>query len=112
MTFVTKLTLQSGDRAALDALVADIETAAERKGADVKGPHPEPPETFRVPLGKRLSGGDADGFDPWEYTVYTRRMEVVGHDEVARAITHGTRFPASVHVEATVESVSAPGRSR
>lgn len=111
MTFVTKLTLQSGDRAVLDSLAVDIETAAERKGADVRGPHPEPPRTFRVPLTKRLASDDDSGFDAWAYTVYTRTMEIAGHDEVALQITKETRFPASVHVEATIEKVSAPGRS-
>lgn len=110
MAFVTKLTLQSGDRAVLDSLVADIETAAERKGADVRGPHPEPPRTLRVPLQKRLED-DASSFDAWAYTVYTRTMEIVGHDEVTRQITTGTNFPDSVRVEAAVETVSAPGRS-
>lgn len=112
MTFVTKLTLQSGDRPALDALVAEIESTAERKGAEVKGPHSEPPRTFRVPQSKRLSGEDGPQFDPWSYTVYTRRMEIVGHDEVTRRITQRTRFPDSVHVEAAVETTTPPGRSR
>ena len=112
MTFVTKLTFRSGDRPVLDALVADIETRAERKGADVRGPHSEPSRTFRVPLAKRLSRGQDDEFDPWTYTVYTRTLEIAGHDEVARQVTQNTQFPDSVHVEATVESVSAPGRSR
>lgn len=112
MTFVTRLALQSGDRAVLDSLVADIETAAERKGADVKGPHAEPSRTLRVPLSKRLSDEGSAEFDPWTYTVYTRTIEIVGYDEVARQVTQGMQLPDSVHVEATVESVSAPSRSR
>ncbi|MDG5777018.1 uS10/mL48 family ribosomal protein [Haloarculaceae archaeon H-GB2-1] len=101
MPFVTKLTLQSGDRHTLDDVVDDIKTRAERKGAEMKGPHPQPPADHQVPQMKHL---DADGprFDPWNYTVYTRTIEVVGHDEFARSIA-GRSFPQGVHVSAEIE---------
>ena len=111
MTFVTKLTLQSGDRAVLDALIDDIEATAERKGGNVKGPHSSAPQTFRVPQSKRINGEDSSEFSPWKYTVYTRRMEIIGHDEVANRIALETQFPNSVHVEATVEPVKPLGKS-
>lgn len=106
MPFVTTLTLQSGDRKALDRVVSDIKAHAERKGAEFRGPHAEPPRDVSVPQYKRV---DTQGqFDPWRYTVYERRMEIVGHDEVARGVARRT-LPPSIHVEFDVEQVSAPG---
>jgi ribosomal protein S10 len=99
MPFVTKLRLQSGDRAVLDSVVADIKAQAERKGAELKGPHPMPPTELRVPQYRAVGG---DTFDPWAYTVYTRTLEIVGHDEFARAVAERS-FPDSVHVSAEIE---------
>jgi ribosomal protein S10 len=101
MPFVTKLTLQSGDRHTLDDVVDDIKARAERKGAEMKGPHPQPPTDLQVPQMKRLST-EGDRFDVWHYTVYTRTIEVVGHDEFARSIA-GQSFPTGVHVSAEIE---------
>lgn len=106
MTFVTKLTLQSGDRAVLDRVVDEIATFVERKGAEMKGPHPSPPETLRVPQHKRTTGGDS--FGSWSYTVYTRTIEIVGHDSVARQVMDRKR-PAGVHLGVEVEQVRQVG---
>ncbi|MFT4921423.1 MAG: small subunit ribosomal protein S10 [Haloarculaceae archaeon] len=102
MPFVTKLRLQSGDRTVLDGVVSDIKETAARKGAKLKGPHPKPPTHRKVPLYKRA---DADGtFDTWDYTVYTRTIEIVGHDEFARTVTEWS-FPDSVHITAEIDPV-------
>jgi ribosomal protein S10 len=102
MPFVTKLRLQSGDVDALDGVVTDIKETAERKGAELKGPHPKPPERLRVPLRKRVEG--AGTFEDWEYTVYTRTIEIVGHDEFAREVAE-RRYPDSIHVTAEIEQL-------
>ena len=109
MTFVTKLRLQSGDRAALDRVVEEIRSTAERKGAELKGPHSEPPTELRVPQHKRVEGGGR--FDDWKYVVYARKLEIHGHDELARRVT-GREFPPSVHVEAEIEQVNPLGNGR
>jgi small subunit ribosomal protein S10 len=102
MPFVTKLRLQSGDRVALDGVVTDIKETATRKGAELKGPHPKPPTELRVPLYK---GVGSDGtFDSWRYTVYTRTIEIVGHEEFARSVAERS-YPDSVHVTAEIEQV-------
>ena len=102
MPFVTKLRLQSGDVDALDRVVTDIKETAARKGAELKGPHPKPPSRFRVPQHKRVGGTGT--FAPWEYTVYTRTIEIVGHDEFARDVTEQS-YPDSVHVAAEIEQL-------
>lgn len=104
MTFVTRLRLQSGDRAALDGVVSEIKADAERKGAQLKGPHTNPPDDLRVPQCRRLHADDGRRFPDWSYTVFTRDLEIHGHDAFARQIA--TReFPSSVHVEAEVERI-------
>ncbi|PSP77117.1 30S ribosomal protein S10 [Halobacteriales archaeon QS_1_68_20] len=108
MTFVTRLTLQSGDRAVLDDVVADIKATARRKGAELKGPHPRPPKELRIPQYKSVDGDAA--FDPWSYTVYTRELEIVGHDEFARNVA-GQDFPCGIHVSVEVERVRGVGSS-
>lgn len=108
MTFVTRLTLQSGDRAALDALVGDIKETAERKGAALKGPHSHPPERLTVPQHCRLHTDDDRRFSSWEYTVFTRELEIHGHDNLARNIA-SQDFPDSVHIEAEVEQIHDMG---
>jgi ribosomal protein S10 len=101
MPFVTKLTLTSGDRHLLDDVVATIKEAASRKGVELKGPHPHPPEEMRVPQLKRLVDEHAR-FEPWQYTVYNRTIEIVGHDEFARSVA-AREFPDGVHVSAEIE---------
>jgi len=105
MPFVTTLRLQSGDRDALDGVVTDIKQRAARKGAQLKGPHPKPPSEFRVPRYKRA--GSADTFGVWNYTVYTRTIEIIGHDEFARSVAEWV-YPDSVHVTAEIDQVRAP----
>ena len=109
MTFVTRLTLQSGDRAALDSVVSDIKTTAERKGAALKGPHSYPPEKLSVPQHQRLHADDERQFSSWTYTVFTRELEIHGHDGIARNITE-REFPESIHIEAEVKQVREAGR--
>ena len=99
MTFVTKLTFQSGDRAVLEDTVEEIKGMLERKGVECKGPHSSAPEKLRVPLSCRLDAGDT--FDPWTYTVYTRKMEIHGAEHIAREVGH-MDFPDSLHVEIEV----------
>ena len=101
MPFVTKLTLESGDRHTLEDVVTTIKEAAARKGVELKGPHPHPPTDVRVPQQRRLAPAGG-GFDPWRYTVYTRTIEIVGHDEFARAVAERD-FPDGVHVSAEIE---------
>jgi len=101
MPFVTKLALESGDRPTLDRVVDDIKARAERKGVELKGPHPQPPTELHVPLSKHLAA-DGGTFGNWRYTVYTRTIEIVGHDGFARSVTERT-YPDGVHIEAEIE---------
>ena len=109
MTFVTALRLQSGDRAVLDDVVADIKRAAERKGAQLKGPHSHPPTKQRVPQYWQLTADDERRLEPWEYTVYTRELEIHGHEEFAKNVAK-REFPDSLHVEVEIEHVRGVGR--
>lgn len=108
MPFVTKLTFQSGDGTALERVVEEIKEEASRKGAELRGPNPEPLVEKRVPQHRTLlpEGGE---FEPWSYTVYTRTLRIVGHDDFARQVA-GADYPASIHVEAEV--VQSTGASR
>ena len=106
MPFVTKLQLHSGDGDALEGVVTDIKERAERKGVELKGPHAKPPTRLRVPQHKRVDGDGS--FDTWEYTVYRRSLEIIGHDEFARTVTERP-YPDSVHVSAEIEQVRAAG---
>lgn len=111
MTFVTRLTLQSGDRAALDGIVDDIKQTAERKGAQLKGPHSHPPKKLRVPQRRRLHADDERSFSAWDYTVFSRELEIHGHEGFARSVA-GRDFPDSLHVEVEVEQIHGVGRGR
>ena len=106
MPFVTTLTLRSGDRAVLERVVGNIKERAERKGVELKGPHAASPVDYSVPQSKRLSASGAR-FSPWRYTVYVRRMKVVGHDEFASDVAQEP-FPDGVHLDVDIERVSAP----
>jgi ribosomal protein S10 len=107
MPFVTKLTLESGDRHRLDDVVDEIKRRASRKGVELKGPHPSPPEHLRVPQSKTLGPG-SDRFESWEYTVYTRTIEIVDYEEFARDVA-GSEYPEGIHVEAEVEQRTHAG---
>jgi small subunit ribosomal protein S10 len=106
MSFVTRLTFQSGDRVALEAALADIKAAAERKGVEFKGPHAHPPEEFRVPQYKTVAAEDA--FEAWGYTVYERQLDIVGYEDFAREVA-GWDLPSGIHISAEVEQVSGMG---
>jgi small subunit ribosomal protein S10 len=106
MPFVTTLRLASGDRQALEAVVADIKAAANRKGAEFKGPHPEPPTELRVPQYVDLLPGET--FEAWDYSVYSRVVEIVGHDDFAKSVTQRD-YPDAVHVAAEIEQVRPVG---
>jgi ribosomal protein S10 len=107
MPFVTTLTLTSGDRHRLDDVVAGIKTRAERKGVELKGPRTEETRQLRVAQSKTL-GPDGGRFDPWNYNVYTREIDIVGYETFAREIT-AEEFPSGVHVEVSVEQKTQPG---
>lgn len=107
MPFVTTMTLQSGDRDVLERVVTDIKHRAERKGVELKGPHAESPETVSVPQSRRLDSS-GDSFRHWRYTIYERRMVIVGYDEFAREVA-GQDFPNGIHLDVDVERVSTPG---
>ena len=103
MPFVTRLTLRSGDGDLLDAVVSDIKERAERKGVELKGPHPKPPTRHTVALRKGLARGET--FGTWEYTVYTREIEIVDHNEFARDVAEQS-YPDRIHVTADIEQFS------
>jgi small subunit ribosomal protein S10 len=107
MPFVTRLTLQSGDRETLERVVTDIKERAERKGVELRGPNPEPQRDVTAPQYRRL---DPDGgrFEGWTYPVYVRSIVIVGYDEFARNVA-GDDYPSSIHIEADIEQVSNPG---
>lgn len=108
MPFVTRLTLKSGDGERLESVVEDIKARAERKGVELKGPHPKPPDRQTVPLHKGCT--DEEMFDTWEYTVYTRTIEIVDHNEFARDVTQG-EYPDSIHIAADIEQFNQAGDS-
>jgi ribosomal protein S10 len=101
MPFVTTIHLESGDRHRLESVVDEIKGDAARKGAELKGPHPEPPRELRVPQSKTLGPGSAR-FPSWNYTVYARTIEIVGHEEFAREIA-GREYPPGIHVEVDID---------
>ncbi|MFC7077429.1 uS10/mL48 family ribosomal protein [Haloarcula halophila] len=107
MPFVTTLTLTSGNHDQLDETVTEIKQRAERKGVELKGPHPKPPTDLRVPQSKTL-GPDGGRFESWHYTVYTRTIEIVGYEEFARSVAQRS-FPGGVRVEAGVEQRTQVG---
>jgi small subunit ribosomal protein S10 len=109
MTFVTKLRFTSGDSNALDDITHDIKRTAQQKGVELKGPHSKPPENVRVPQSKRLNA-DTESFTPWTYTIYTRTIHIVGHDEFARA-TAGRDFPDEIHVSVDIDRITGASRT-
>lgn len=106
MPFVTRLTLQSGDGELLDSIVSDIKERAERKGVELKGPHPKPPTRHAVPLYKDLSADES--FENWEYTVYTRNIEIIDHNEFARAVAE-QEYPDRIYITADIEQYNQTG---
>jgi ribosomal protein S10 len=107
MTFVTHLTFQSGDRRALESVVTDIKALAETKGVQFKGPHSTPSKDITVPQQRRLHADDSRRFSPWEYTVFTRELEIHGYEEFARDVA-GREYPNSIHLECELEQLQGP----
>lgn len=107
MPFVTTLTYRSGDRTTLERVVGEVKEQAERKGVELKGPRAEAQRTLSVPQHARLSA-DGGQFDPWRYTVYTRAVEVVGHDDFARSLADRD-YPDGIHVDVEIEQQKTPG---
>lgn len=87
---------------ALETVVERITQVCRRKGAEFKGPHSDSPEQVDAPLYARLDGDSDVRYPDWSYSVYQRRLELRGHEEVARDILKWD-FPQSVKVEVTVE---------
>jgi ribosomal protein S10 len=106
MTFVTRLSFQSGDREALDETVNDLKEMLRRKGAKCKGPHTHPSERVRVPLHGDLAPDSR--IDTWGYEVYRRELEIHGSDEIARQVGH-QEFHDAVHVEIEVDQKTPMG---
>ncbi|ELZ86019.1 30S ribosomal protein S10 [Haloferax elongans ATCC BAA-1513] len=109
MTFVTKLTFQSGDKAVLDRVVDNLKSLIEKKGAECRGPHADQPERTSVPQYRTLQPGDQ--FPAWNYTVYTRRLEIHGADQIARQVSERD-YPDSVHIEIELEQKKPLGHRR
>jgi ribosomal protein S10 len=103
MPFVTRLTLQSGDRDSLERVASKIKRLANTKGVEMRGPNPEPLEERRVPLQKRLDA-TGEAYDPWQYTIYVRTIVIVGYDAFAREVA-GESYPPDIHLEADIEQV-------
>ena len=110
MPFITTMTLTSGDRPALDALIGDIRERASTKGIEFKGPHTHPPKRLRVPQYRRLDGSGGT-FGAWDYSVYERTLELAGHDETVRRVADWD-FPPGIHVEIEVSRVRSVGSKR
>lgn len=108
MPFITRLTLRSGDGDLLNDVVNDVKIRAERKGVQLKGPHPRPPERISVPQYKRADSSDT--FGAWEYTVYCRVIEIIDHNEFAREITEQS-YPDRIQLSADIERYSQVGDS-
>lgn len=108
MPFVTRLTLQSGDGELLDSVVSEIKARAERKGVELKGPHPKPPSRHSVPQYKRV--GLDETFSSWDYTVYTRVIEIIDHNEFAREVAE-REYPSRIHITADIEQFNQTGES-
>ena len=106
MPFVTSLTLESGDGDLLESIVDDIKERAERKGVKLKGPHPMPPSRLSVPQYKTV--GAEERFASWQYTVYTRVIEIVDHNEFAREVTEQS-YPDRIHITADIERFNQVG---
>jgi len=127
VAYVTRLRVTSGDREALEDVVSEIKTAAERKGVELTGPHSRPPTDLAVPqyrrsppgaarLGGANASGEADAevrtvdgtFGTWRYTVYERELEIVGRQSFVRAVT-SRAFPAAVRLEVEVDRRAGAG---
>lgn len=102
MPFVTRITFKSGDGNRLDDVVQEVTEQAQRKGVELRGPHAAPPDTYHVPQYKVV--GRQDCFESWVYTVYTRVIEIVEHNEFAREVTE-REYPDLLRVTVDVETI-------
>lgn len=100
MSFVTRLTYRSGDGDRLASTVERIKHRAERKGVQLKGPHAEPPTHHSVPQHKGMPGTGA--FEPWQYTVYSRVIEVVDNTGFVRKLSE-QEYHDSIHLTVEVD---------
>lgn len=107
MPFITTVTLKSGDRQTLDAIVKEMRDAAERKGIELKGPHSRSPQSYRVPLFESLSNTNTET-GVWDYTVFERVIQLSGHNETVRQFMDW-EFPPSIQVEVSVDRVRSIG---
>lgn len=109
MAYRTYLELVCGDRHLLDRTVDELQSIADRKGANTVGPHAKPTRELRVPLYKRIDRPER--FSDWRYRVFTREMEIVGHESVARAIA---QYPIDrrIKVALSVEEDEVVGARR
>lgn len=102
MTVVTRFSFKSGDREALEAVVEDIVDLSRRKGAELRGPHSDPPTDHEVTLYRSLDGDRDGGTTMWTYTVFQRRIEIRGYEDLAREFLERD-YPDSIQIEAEVE---------
>ncbi|MFB6135035.1 MAG: 30S ribosomal protein S10 [Halanaeroarchaeum sp.] len=104
MTVVTRFVFKSGDRDALDGVIDDIVETSRRKGAQLKGPHRDPPIDHQVSLYRHF-GEEPEAVEAaastWTYTVFQRRVALHGHDDLAREFLERD-YPDSIQVEAEV----------
>jgi len=108
MPFVTTLTFESGDRHLLEDVVEGIKADAARKGVEFKGPDPQPTTHLGVPQSKHLLA-EGERFETWDYTVFTRTIRIVGHDEFAREVA-GRDLPDAVSIGVEVDQQHGGGR--
>lgn len=104
MPYRARIELESGDRHALEATVDRLRAVADRKGADVTGPHALPTRTVDVPLYRDHAATTPRG--TWRYQIYSRKLEIVGHETVTRAIASVDVEPA-VAIDFSVETADA-----
>ncbi|MFB6187175.1 MAG: 30S ribosomal protein S10 [Halobacteriaceae archaeon] len=99
------ITLKSGDKQTLERVVTNLKDQAQRKGIEVKGPHTDPPVEYQLPLFECLDASAAKYFDQWTYTVYSRRLQISGHNENLRDLLD-QQFPESIKVELELDQPS------
>lgn len=96
----THIEMESGNRKELDASIGRIRSLIERKGAKLRGPHTRPTKEIDVPLYKTHLGDRR--FEHWRYHVYSRTLEVIGHEGVTREIA-SLELPSSINISIMVE---------
>lgn len=92
--------MQSGDRIALDASIDRLRSLIEQKGGSLTGPHTRPAKSMAVPLYKTHLGDRR--FGHWSYQIYSRHLEVIGHEGIAREVA-SFNLPSSISIAITIE---------